>query len=83
MLYYQPRTDQRVPRSYGRRYCRPTKQIKNKLLFGFSLAYSYLCTQNRVIIPPQSEQIAIVNYISERTSKIDTLIDKLQQKLMG
>lgn len=32
-------------------------------------------------LPPLSEQRAIVNYINERTSKIDTLSQKLQQEI--
>lgn len=35
----------------------------------------------RVPVPPLSEQRAIVSYITERTSKIDTLIEKLTKEI--
>lgn len=37
--------------------------------------------QLRVPVPPLSEQRAIVSYITERTSKIDTLIEKLTKEI--
>ena len=45
-----------------------------------SMNYSEI-TKLRVPVPPLSEQHAIVSYITERTAKIDSLIEKLNKEI--
>jgi type I restriction enzyme S subunit len=47
---------------------------------GQNINYSKL-KQYQLPLPPLSEQQAIVSYINDRTTKIDTLISKLQQEI--
>lgn len=47
---------------------------------GQNINYAKL-KQNRIPLPPLDEQHAIVSYITDKTSKIDTLTSKLQQEI--
>lgn len=47
---------------------------------GQNINYAKL-KQNRIPLPPLDEQRAIVSYITDKTSKIDTLTSKLQQEI--
>lgn len=47
---------------------------------GQNINYTML-KQNRIPLPPLSEQRAIVSYLDDKTAKIDTLTSKLQQEI--
>ena len=47
---------------------------------GQNINYTML-KQNRIPLPPLSEQRSIVSYITDKTAKIDTLTSKLQQEI--